>query len=437
MHVSHAIDCPIQNLGALATHKSDTDNVQIFSEIIEQNTDPEQQPYVNENNTISIQHQTQQESHLCEIENNSQTLQENLLCPSNSQLNIHPTQVNTLYDIPFIPFVDPNETCCIMPPRRIDNIMQCSMPVLPNPSHTIDSPTTLAPPSTHSGNSTTAQPALHDLRSSILTNESQTETRDEDEDLRELNVLPMHIDNQTQIQDAKTVLSQPIFNKSVHSMPQKNVLNYKSTIHANITITHPKTDSTAHLSHALNPIKQISSALHQQHESFSTHHFEHSADCIQGSSHISKEPIVNTIALNQALAPANQSIAKQVLFYIERNMGNTKNDHIEIQLNPASLGQITVKMEMEKGNVLHMHFISSQQETVNILSEQSNQLSEMLSNMGLDAETMNMNFTFNQGQEDHSTMQELSAKQAVLNDMAPDNVLETIIDPTKLIDKRV
>jgi flagellar hook-length control protein FliK len=90
-----------------------------------------------------------------------------------------------------------------------------------------------------------------------------------------------------------------------------------------------------------------------------------------------------------------QSAADQVHVAI-RNAAKDNIDHITIQLDPADLGRVEVKMTMQADGRTHLSFIADKASTLDLLARDAQHLERSLSESGIKADAGGMQFNLRQ-----------------------------------------
>ena len=133
-----------------------------------------------------------------------------------------------------------------------------------------------------------------------------------------------------------------------------------------------------------------------------------------------------------------QNVIKQVSLEVSQALKQGNIDRIEIQLQPRSLGRVIIQLDIQEGHLLQMNVHSSHQQTLDLLSQGSQQLLDLLSHSGLETEGNQMNFSLTQDNSSSFFQEDNSAHSQDFSFEEPsEEMYEAITDPTKLVDRTV
>ena len=106
----------------------------------------------------------------------------------------------------------------------------------------------------------------------------------------------------------------------------------------------------------------------------------------------------------------NKGLTREVAEQIKVNITQSAIkgvDKIEIQLKPAELGQVEIKLHISKDGKLQAQIIASSQETLELLEKDADVLKEAFNNAGYQAEDGSFSFSHRGGEETESEKEKL------------------------------
>ena len=121
---------------------------------------------------------------------------------------------------------------------------------------------------------------------------------------------------------------------------------------------------------------------------------------VSGSQQTRGQNAVNQSGNTQNPARTGRSMVEQVTVKITKAI-QAGNDKITIQLRPANLGRVEVKMEVSQDNRLNVHVIVDRPETLDQLQKDSRELQRALQEAGLHVDNEDLNFNL-RGEENHA-----------------------------------
>ena len=121
---------------------------------------------------------------------------------------------------------------------------------------------------------------------------------------------------------------------------------------------------------------------------------------VSGSQQTRGQNAVNQSGNTQNPARTGRSMVEQVTVKITKAI-QAGNDKITIQLRPANMGRVEVKMEVSQDNRLNVHVIVDRPETLDQLQKDSRELQRALQEAGLHVDNENLNFNL-RGEENHA-----------------------------------
>lgn len=120
------------------------------------------------------------------------------------------------------------------------------------------------------------------------------------------------------------------------------------------------------------------------------------------SSNSASQAASSNKAAAQSGAPAEQ-VSKQITAAVKDGV-----DRIKVQLNPAELGRVDIKMEIAGDGKIMAVIAAENQDTLDLLQQDSKLLEKALQDAGFDADGDSLNFSLNQGEQDAENMQTAS-----------------------------
>jgi len=105
------------------------------------------------------------------------------------------------------------------------------------------------------------------------------------------------------------------------------------------------------------------------------------------------QSVLTSIRAGGVISPAGE----QVLMYI-RQLANQKQTQLNVQLNPAELGKINIRLEFVEGGKVRARVLADRPETLDLLQNDRHGLEQALAAAGLDLDAGNMEFSLQQGQ---------------------------------------
>ena len=121
---------------------------------------------------------------------------------------------------------------------------------------------------------------------------------------------------------------------------------------------------------------------------------------VSGSQQTRGQNAVNQSGNTQNPARTGRSMVEQVTVKITKAI-QAGNDKITIQLRPANMGRVEVKMEVSQDNRLNVHVIVDRPETLDQLQKDSRELQRALQEAGLHVDNEDLNFNL-RGEENHA-----------------------------------
>ena len=121
---------------------------------------------------------------------------------------------------------------------------------------------------------------------------------------------------------------------------------------------------------------------------------------VSGSQQTRDQNAVNQSGNTQNPARTGRSMVEQVTVKITKAI-QAGNDKITIQLRPANMGRVEVKMEVSQDNRLNVHVIVDRPETLDQLQKDSRELQRALQEAGLHVDNEDLNFNL-RGEENHA-----------------------------------
>ena len=121
---------------------------------------------------------------------------------------------------------------------------------------------------------------------------------------------------------------------------------------------------------------------------------------VSGSQQTRGQNAVNQSGNTQNPARTGRSIVEQVTVKITKAI-QAGNDKITIQLRPANMGRVEVKMEVSQDNRLNVHVIVDRPETLDQLQKDSRELQRALQEASLHVNNEDLNFNL-RGEENHA-----------------------------------
>ncbi|MCG8490685.1 MAG: flagellar hook-length control protein FliK, partial [Sneathiellales bacterium] len=120
------------------------------------------------------------------------------------------------------------------------------------------------------------------------------------------------------------------------------------------------------------------------------------------SSNSNSQAAASNKAATQNGAPAEQ-VSKQITAAVKEGV-----DRIKVQLNPAELGRVDIKMEIAGDGKVMAVIAAENQDTLDLLQQDSKLLEKALQDAGFDADGDSLNFSLSQGEQDAENMQTAS-----------------------------
>ncbi|MHA1539000.1 MAG: flagellar hook-length control protein FliK [Alphaproteobacteria bacterium] len=99
-------------------------------------------------------------------------------------------------------------------------------------------------------------------------------------------------------------------------------------------------------------------------------------------------------------------------------------DQITLRLNPASLGKVAIKMEIEQGSLVRAMVSASEPETLKMLKQDASALQDALKEAGLETDDTTLSFTQDDHGHESGQEQHASAKQSFTSDQSLEEFLE-------------
>ena len=121
---------------------------------------------------------------------------------------------------------------------------------------------------------------------------------------------------------------------------------------------------------------------------------------VSGSQQTRGQNAVNQSGNTQNPARTGRSMVEQVTVKITKAI-QAGNDKITIQLRPANMGRVEVKMEVPQDNRLNIQVIVDRPETLDQLQKDSRELQRALQEAGLHVDNEDLNFNL-RGEENHA-----------------------------------
>ncbi len=121
---------------------------------------------------------------------------------------------------------------------------------------------------------------------------------------------------------------------------------------------------------------------------------------VSGSQQTRGQNAVNQSGNTQNPARTGRSMVEQVTVKITKAI-QAGNDKITIQLRPANMGRVEVKMEVSQDNRLNVQVIVDRPETLDQLQKDSRELQRALQEAGLHVDNEDLNFNL-RGEENHA-----------------------------------
>jgi flagellar hook-length control protein FliK len=100
----------------------------------------------------------------------------------------------------------------------------------------------------------------------------------------------------------------------------------------------------------------------------------------------------------QVLPMASHAAAEQVAMSLRQAVSNG-NDHIQIQLQPADLGAVAVKLSINHDGRVTMVVSADRSDTLNLLQQNSGSLTQALRDAGLSADSSSLSFNLRGGSQ--------------------------------------
>ena len=116
----------------------------------------------------------------------------------------------------------------------------------------------------------------------------------------------------------------------------------------------------------------------------------------------------------------------QVAFSLKQAVQNG-TDRIEIQLKPASLGAINVKLDLSHDGKISAVISADRSDTLNMLRQDADQLQQALRDAGLQTDSNSLSFNLRNDQQ--STQQQASASPSAASDFADNSATTTNTAP--------
>jgi len=128
------------------------------------------------------------------------------------------------------------------------------------------------------------------------------------------------------------------------------------------------------------------------------------------SSNSASQAAASNKAAAQHGAPAEQ-VSKQITAAVKDGV-----DRIKVQLNPAELGRVDIKMEIAGDGKIMAVIAAENQDTLDLLQQDSKLLEKALQDAGFDADGDSLNFSLNQGEQDAENLQTASGDADLLSE---------------------
>lgn len=106
----------------------------------------------------------------------------------------------------------------------------------------------------------------------------------------------------------------------------------------------------------------------------------------------------------------NEGLTREVAEQIKVNITRSAVkgvDKIEIQLKPADLGRLEIKMQIAKDGTLHAHIVASNAETLDILQKDLSTLKEAFNNAGYQTEDGSFSFGYHGEEQNNNEREQL------------------------------
>lgn len=133
--------------------------------------------------------------------------------------------------------------------------------------------------------------------------------------------------------------------------------------------------------------------------------------------------------MNNTAGAGAATTTQMVALQIQKNMAGDVNT-FTMQLNPAELGGLEVRLKFGKDGSLKAHLIADKPETLNMLQKDSGELHRMLASAGIDADDSSLSFDLRQQNRQQDSQQSAgnarrgNAYGADLDDMISSNAIQ-------------
>lgn len=116
-----------------------------------------------------------------------------------------------------------------------------------------------------------------------------------------------------------------------------------------------------------------------------------------------------SLSPNQRYSGPSQALGEQITAQMKRSLA-TGEDRVSVKLNPAELGRVEIKMDVNQEGKFKAAITVEKPETLELLKQDSRQLVQLLQDAGMNADSSNLSFNL-QSQNDNASGKDQNAQR--------------------------